>query len=146
MGEIVTIDTEGMSLEDMVRASLGQGHQLHQCLEQHIAATRLAELTASDSRAAMATKVEGLTTAVGALETRQGVTEGSVAALAKALGGQITEQTGKPKVKVEAPMSWKDVLKVGATVLGALSGFVLFMQIIVPGVAASFEALMKAAP
>lgn len=145
MGEVTKVDPTDLSDRELMIASLRQGEQVHHCLETHIAETRLAHLAASEARQALADRVGDLTTSMGSLETRQGVTEGAVSALAKALGGQVIEGP-KPKVKVDAPMSWKDLAKIALTVLGSLSGFVLFLQIIAPGVSATWDAILKANP
>ena len=142
MGEIKRIDPTGMAPKQRDKALFDLMHQVHDCLETHIAETRLAHLTASEAREKLAGKVEGISAAVGSLETRQSITEGSVSALAKALGAEVPK--GAKPVAIDAPMRWKDVGKVVLGVVSAMGGIVLLLQILAPGVAATWEAIMRA--
>jgi len=133
VGEVTPIDPRGLTMDQKIDAVLLQGVQLHGCLEQHIAETRLAHLTATEARQKLEGKVDDLADAVGALDTRQDITEGSVSALAKSLGAQLT---GPREVKVRAPVSWKDIGKIVLSVLGAIGGLIFIYQ----ALAATFPA------
>jgi hypothetical protein len=125
VGEVARIDPKGLTPDQKLDAVLEQGNQLHGCLEQHIAASRLAELRSSDWRRAADEKFESVTSVVGALDTRTDILEGSVGALAQALGGQVATGT----VKVQAPTSWKDIFKIAGAVGGLLGLFIFLFQL-----------------
>lgn len=127
MGEFLRIDPKGKTDRQLLVAALKQAEATHGCLEKHIAETRLAHLTANDARQKLEGKVDTLTEAVGSLDTRQEITEGSVSALAKSLGAQIT---GPRKVTVDATMRWRDIGKITLSVLGAIGGLIFVYQAI----------------
>ncbi len=142
VGEFVRIDPRGKTDRQLLIAALKQAEATHGCLETHIRATEAAHEIANEKREALGRQVEDIATTVGTLNTRQTVTEGSVSALAKALGGQL--QTGT--VKIKADMGWRGHLKIAGTILGALGGAVLAYQILWPGIVAIHAAILAAHP
>lgn len=144
VGEFLRIDPKGKTDRQLLVAALQQAEATHGCLEKHIAVSELAMLAATEAREDLAKKVDGVATAVGGLETRTDILEGGVTALAKAFGGTVHGEARK--VKVEAPMSIKDHLKIGGTILGSLAGAVLLYQILWPAILALHNAIMAATP
>lgn len=127
MGEFVRIDPRGKSDRQLLIAALKQAEATHGCLETHIGVTERAHRAATEAREQLAKKVDEVAGAVGALDTRQDIVEGSVKALATALGGQMQSGT----VKIRTKFGLMDFLKF-AGAAGASLGLVVFLvQLIV---------------
>jgi hypothetical protein len=127
VGEFLRINPRGKTDRQLLVAALQQAEATHGCLEKHIAETRLAHLTASEARQKLEGKVDDLCVAVGAMDTRQDIVEGSVSALAKSLGAQIT---GPRSIKVEGKLGPMEVLKLAGAIGGALAFFVFAYQLL----------------
>lgn len=124
MGELTPIEIDKLSAKDAPRVLYRAVVQSHSCLESHIqeqnkvnAEIKLSHLTAAEKRQELADDLLDLKSDV--LDIK-----GSVAALAQSLGGQV--QSGK--VKIDAPMRWKDIGKIVLSILGAIGGLIFLYQ------------------
>lgn len=139
MAEFLNIETRGKPIDEAL-ALIAEGlNKTHHCVHTGQAEMRAAHAEATSAREALATKVDGLAGAVGALDTRQDITEGSVSALAQALGGQI--QTGT--VRIKAKFGWMDWLKFAGAAGGALAIVIFLVQLTVhmgPSIQSGFAA------
>lgn len=98
VGELSPIDIDALTPDQAVRALAKGVMQNHSCLEQHIAATRLAEIIATEKRQELAEDVLGLRTDVVGLK-------GDVRGLTLALGVQ-KPLAGEEKPKAHGLASW----------------------------------------
>lgn len=145
VGEFLRINPKGKTDRQLLIASLKQAEATHGCLEKHIAETRLAYLDATEKRQQLTEVVYGLRNDVAGVQSTQEAQGAQVRVLTLALGVEKPD-AGEAKPKAHTEISWKAIGKIGVTMFGAMSGIVLFIQIIAPGLAAMFTAIMKANP
>lgn len=124
MGELTPIDVDGLAPKDVPVVLYRAIIQTHACLESHIkeqakfnGQLTLDQIEATQRRQALADDVLDLKDSV--LDIK-----GSVASLAGSLGGQVSSG----KVKIDAPMRWKDIGKIVLSILGAIGGLIFLYQ------------------
>ena len=129
------VDVEGLELIDVMKAFGKSLDSLHRCVhEGHLAQAERDE--AADR------KREILAGHVGEIKAQHEVDTGRITKLAQMFGAADQapgEKTAKPKVG----MGWKEHGKIAATILGSLSGFFLLLKVLAPGIAATWDAIMK---
>ena len=140
-GEVVKFKPVSVEGDDVAAAltKIARGvNDLHTCVHSGHEAQAERDRIADQKREALAEQV-------GAIQLKQDVDSGRITALAKAIGTERVEK-GEPRPKAHVDVSWKAMGKVALTVFGAFGGIVLFLQIIAPGITATWEAIMKANP
>lgn len=139
VSDFVPVKTEWPSIEEAL-ADLGRGlNAVHSCVHVGLLAQAARDAAADTKRDELATEVGLVKKAVGAVETRVDIAEGSVSALAKAHGATLPQ--GAKPMKVKADMGWKDIAKIAGTVLSGFGGAILFLQVFGSPVAGFFKAL-----
>lgn len=135
VAEFRHIDPEGLTDRELLVALAKGQNATHDCVHRIEAQGIARDRMADDKRETLKSE---MMTAIGGLETRIDIASGSVKALANSLGAQIE---GGGKVKVSAPVSPMDLVKIGATVLGAFGGVILAYQVFAIPVVQFFAAL-----
>lgn len=135
MGELKAPNLFGLTPEERDAALFQMMLQVHGCVEEGIA-------KAAKENRAVSGKVDRTRKDVKALQDGQRV-------IMVALGIREPEEgEDRPEVRLtvnsRAHVTTRDIGRIVAAVLGGMGGLVLLLQICAPGVAAIWEAIMKA--
>lgn len=122
MGELTPVDPTDLTDREVAVAALRAAQQTHNCLEVHIAETKLAHLDASEKRIKMADDVLGVKTTVAHIQA-------DVRELALGLGVKKPVE-GEQRPKASTGLPWKDVGKITLSILGAIGGLIFIYQAI----------------
>lgn len=129
------VDVTGKRV-DAALADIARGlNSLHQCVHAGHEAQAERDEIADQKRAELAGSV-------GAIQAQQEIDGGRITKLAQMFGA-AEQPPGEKPAKPKVGMGWKEHGKIAATILGSLSGFFLLLKVLAPGIAATWDAIMK---